>query len=241
MRKDPPKRKNTQNGEAAQKPTNNQDKPAAAKPGPNPNKPPVAPNTPPAATIPDLSNYKPLAESLVAYYGGAANQAYRVQKQKGADGKMEIVITPVDQNANRRTLRIQYQGQPDANGLMQGTLVVDDKMSVPVTLDTKRGTNLIDPEDSKKLMEYINPTTTSNKPNEPKKNENKDRASNEQPTFELFDPFARPAAAPTQPTTPAEALTKNPSFWDRLGESFASSLPFLIAMLLMRSNDSSEE
>jgi len=234
MRKDPPKRKNTQNGRDAPKPAGVQNKPAAVEPV-------LAPNTPPVAPAPDLSNYKPLAELLVAYYGGAANQAYKVQKQKGADGKMEIVITPVDQNANRRTLRIQYQGQPDANGLMQGTLVVDDKMSVPVTLDTKRGTNLIDPEDSKKLMEYINPTTTSNEPNEPKKNENKDRASNEQTTFEFFDPFARPAVAPTQPTTPAETVTKNPSFWDRLGESFANSLPFLIAMLLMRSNDSSEE
>ena len=107
------------------------------KPDPNP-KPTGGGPTAPAPQI-DLTGLVELAGALTEYFGGGAGQGYKVQKRKGADGSMELVIEPV--SGDKRTFTITYAGKPDAQGFLSGTLKIDDNNTVPVRFHPGLGRN----------------------------------------------------------------------------------------------------
>jgi hypothetical protein len=211
------------------------------KPDSNPN-PAGGEPTAPAPQI-DTTGLVELASKLSEYYGGGAGKGYKVEKRKGADGSMELVIAPV--SGDKRTFVITYAGQPDAQGFVSGTLKIDDKTTVPVRFHPKLGKNFLSEADAKKFAEFL--TTSSggsgsgggsgggvtagggetgggsgNAPNPP--------------SFQFFNPFQQPALANPNPATGNTPTERTPSFWEKLSDSLASSLPLLITLLLMNSN-----
>ncbi len=217
---------------------------------PNVQKKPVNPNnkkpaaggqpTKPAPQI-DLTGLVELASKLTEYYGGGAGQGYKVERRKNPDGSMELVIAPV--SGDKRTFTITYSGQPDAQGFVQGTLKVDDKNSVAVRFHPRLGKNYLTEEDAKKLAEFLT-VGTSNK-EDTKQQDTSNNAGvggNEEKnnTFRFFDPFQQPELLNLNLPTNTNATERTPGFWEKLSDSLANSLPFLITVLLMRSNRSEE-
>jgi acetylornithine deacetylase/succinyl-diaminopimelate desuccinylase-like protein len=211
---------------------------------PNDNKPVGKGPTAPAPKI-DTTGLVELAGALTEYYGGGAGKGYKVQKRKGADGSMELVIEPV--SGDKRTFTITYGGQPDAQGFVSGTLKIDDKNAVPVRFHPKLGKNFLNEADAKKFAEFL--TTSSGndtkKPNGGGNGGGGGGGGNEPnaPTFQFFNPFQQPELANPNPATGATPNTpteRTPGFWDKLSDSLVNSLPFLITMLLMNSNRSED-
>ena len=205
------------------------------KPDPNP-KPTGGGPTAPAPQI-DLTGLVELAGALTEYYGGGAGQGYKVQKRKGADGSMELVIEPV--SGDKRTFTITYGGQPDAQGFMSGTLKIDDNNAIPVRFHTKLGRNYMTEEDAKKFAELLS-GGTAKKPEETDEQKAKNGNGPNSPTFQFFSPFQQPELTSPNPAAGNTPTERTPSFWDKLSDSLVNSLPFLITMLLMNSNRSED-
>jgi len=200
------------------------------------NRPEGGGSTAPAPQI-DLTGLVELASKLTEYYGGGAGQGYKVQKRKGADGSMELVIEPV--SGDKRTFTITYGGQPDAQGFMSGTLKIDDNNAVPVRFHPRLGRNYMTEEDAKKFAELLG-GGTANAP-QPTGGGNGDNGKGPNPpTFQFFSPFQQPELANPNPATGNTPTERTPSFWDKLSDSLVNSLPFLITMLLMNSNRSED-
>jgi len=190
----------------------------------------------------DTTGLVELASKLTEYYGSGAGQGYKVQKRRNPDGSMELVIEPV--SGDKRTFTITYAGKPDAQGFMSGTLKVDDNKAVPVRFHPRLGRNYMTEEDAKKFAELLAAGSGkgdgANEPNGEKKKGGEEPRTT---SFQFFNPFQQPALANPNPatgTTPNTPTERTPSFWEKLGDSFANSLPFLITMLLMNSNRSND-
>ena len=205
------------------------------KPDPNP-KPTGGGPTAPAPQI-DLTGLVELASKLTEYYGGGAGQGYKVQKRKGADGSMELVIEPV--SGDKRTFTITYGGQPDAQGFMSGTLKIDDNNAIPVRFHPRLGKNYMTEEDAKKFAELLGGGTANASQPTGGGNGDNEKGSNS-PTFRFFSPFQQPELTNPNPATGNTPTERTPSFWDKLSDSLVNSLPFLITMLLMNSNRSED-
>ena len=185
----------------------------------------------------DLTGLVELASKLTEYYGGGAGQGYKVQKRKGADGSMELVIEPV--SGDKRTFTITYGGQPDAQGFMSGTLKIDDNNAIPVRFHPRLGKNYMTEEDAKKFAELLGGGTA----NAPQPTGGGDGGKGDEPkapTFQFFSPFQQPELTNPNPATGSTPTERTPSFWDKLSDSLVNSLPFLITMLLMNSNRSED-
>jgi hypothetical protein len=178
-----------------------------------------------------------LAGALTEYFGGGAGQGYKVQKRKGTDGSMELVIEPV--SGDKRTFTITYGGQPDAQGFMSGTLKIDDNNAIPVRFHTKLGRNYMTEEDAKKFAELLS-GGTAKKPEETDEQKAKNGNGPNSPTFQFFSPFQQPELTSPNPAAGNTPTERTPSFWDKLSDSLVNSLPFLITMLLMNSNRSED-
>jgi len=205
------------------------------KPDPNP-KPAGGGPTAPAPQI-DLAGLVELAGALTEYFGGGAGQGYKVQKRKGADGSMELVIEPV--SGDKRTFTITYGGQPDAQGFMSGTLKIDDNNAIPVRFHPRLGKNYMTEEDAKKFAELLGGGTANASQPTGGGNGDNEKGSNS-PTFRFFSPFQQPELTNPNPATGNTPTERTPSFWDKLSDSLVNSLPFLITMLLMNSNRSED-
>jgi hypothetical protein len=210
---------------------------------PNDKKPagdkPTAPAAPAPAPQIDTTGLVELAGALTEYFGGGAGQGYGVQKRKGADGSMELVIEPV--SGDKRTFTITYAGQPDAQGFISGTLKIDDNNAIPVRFHPRLGRNYMTEEDAKKFAELLSGGSKGNDANKPNgTGGNNDKDEPRAPTFSLFNPFQQPTLANPNPAAGNTPTERTPSFWDKLSDSLVNSLPFLITMLLMNSNRSED-
>ena len=185
----------------------------------------------------DLTGLVELASKLTEYYGGGAGQGYKVEKRKGADGSMELVISPV--SGDKRTFTITYGGQPDAQGFMSGTLKIDDNNAVPVRFHSRLGKNYMTEEDAKKFAELLG-GGTAKKPEETGEQKANNENGPNAPSFQFFSPFQQPELTNPNPATGNTPTERTPSFWDKLSDSLVNSLPFLITMLLMNSNRSED-
>ena len=193
--------------------------------------------TAPAPQI-DTTGLVELAGALTEYFGGGAGQGYKVQKRKGADGSMELVIEPV--SGDKRTFTITYAGKPDAQGFLSGTLKIDDNNTVPVRFHPRLGRNYMTEEDAKKFKELLG---GGGKKEEPKKADDENGGGGNGPnlpTFRFFSPFQQPELVNPNPAAGNTPTERTPSFWDKLSDSLVNSLPFLITMLLMNSNRSED-
>jgi len=192
--------------------------------------------TAPASKI-DTTGLVELASKLTEYFGGGAGQGYKVQKRKGADGSMELVIEPV--SGDKRTFTITYAGKPDAQGFLSGTLKIDDNNTVPVRFHPGLGRNYMTEEDAKKFAELLS-GGTAKKPEETDEQKAKNGNGPNSPTFQFFSPFQQPELTSPNPAAGNTPTERTPSFWDKLSDSLVNSLPFLITMLLMNSNRSED-
>jgi len=188
----------------------------------------------------DTAGLVELASKLTEYYGGGAGTGYRVERRRGPDGSMELVIAPV--SGDKRTFVITYTGQPDAQGFVSGTLKIDENNAVPVRFHPRLGKNYLAETDAKKFSELLaaGSSESPEKPDDKKDNEKKEPNT---ATFQFFNPFQQPALVNPNPatgTTPNTVPERTPSFWEKLSDSLASSLPLLISLLLMSSNRSEE-
>ena len=195
--------------------------------------------TAPAPQI-DTTGLVELASALTEYFGGGVGQGYKVEKRKGADGSMELVISPL--SGDKRTFTITYAGKPDAQGFMSGTLKIDDNNSVPVRFHTRLGRNYMTEEDAKKFAELLGGSGKGNS-SQPAGDGNGGGGGGNgpnPPTFRFFSPFQQPELTSPNPATGNTPTERTPSFWDKLSDSLVNSLPFLITMLLMNSNRSED-
>jgi len=194
--------------------------------------------TAPAPQI-DLTGLVELAGALTEYFGGGAGQGYKVEKRKGAEGSMELVISPV--SGDKRTFTITYAGKPDAQGFLSGTLKIDDNNTVPVRFHPRLGRNYMTEEDAKKFAELLGGGSKGNDDKKTNGNgNNNDKDKPRTPTFQFFSPFQQPELTSPNPAAGNTPTERTPSFWDKLSDSLVNSLPFLITMLLMNSNRSED-
>ena len=185
----------------------------------------------------DLTGLVELASKLTEYYGGGAGTGYRVDRRKGPDGNMELVIAPV--SGDKRTFVVTYTGQPDAQGFVSGTLKIDESNAVPVRFHPRLGKNYLAETDAKKFSELL-AAGSSESPEKPDNKKDNEKKEPNTATFQFFNPFQQPALVNPNPTTGNTPTERTPSFWEKLSDSLASSLPLLISLLLMSSNRSED-
>jgi hypothetical protein len=190
----------------------------------------------------DTTGLVELASKLTEYYGDVFGKGYRVDKRTNPDGSMELVISPM--SGDKRSFVISYAGQPDSQGFVSGTLKIDDDKTVAVRFHPKLGKNFMTEEDAKRFTEFLMGSGSGS--GDSTKKQGNTAGSNEESqagTFKLFNPLQQPTLLNLNPATGTTSNTTSermPGIWEKLGDAFVNSLPFLIALLMMRSNQSED-